>query len=175
MPTRLIVLFTLAVFLLPNSTFALFGKTKEKEEAKPNWTVEIVGIHAYAKDVRNLPKKTEILSISTGINCYDKNVEFGDISLVTYYNVLTPYLFQAVSEKKLFPKVIINLEKGGVLINYELSEAMITSVRPGGSAQSSEPLLLQEVSFSFKKIKLSYKNSKTESEVELVNKQKKAE
>ncbi|MCK5241771.1 type VI secretion system tube protein Hcp [bacterium] len=151
------------------------ARTKKKKKITPNWTLEIADMQTYAKDVKNLPKKIEILSISSDISLCNKNMEFSDIHLVLYYDVLTPFLFKAALEKKILSKVIINLEKGGKLIIYELSDSTITSIRPGGSAYSSDATLMQEISFSFKKIKQRYKDNKTESVVELVNEQIKNE
>ena len=41
-------------------------------------------------------------------------------------------------------------------MEYKLSDAIISGVRPGGAAQGGEPLPLEEVSFNYGKIELTY-------------------
>ncbi len=134
------------------------GRKFEEKKVKSVWTMEIVGFKTFAKGGTNLPDTAKILSYSHSIGAdyqtKDKKT-LGEISIVKQFDAVTPYFCKAALESKVFSKVILNLKNGNILITYELSDAVITLVRPGGSADSySDSVPLEEDCFSFKKTRL---------------------
>ena len=158
------------IFLFPKIAFS--ESTVNTEENESTWIIQFVGLEEYAQNGKNIPDSSEILSYSYGIYEYiqekdkKREIELSDLSIVKKFDALSPYLFLAALEKKNFQKVILNLKKSDILIRYELTNVILTSVRPGGSSYSSEDVPFEEVSLRCEKIKIIYSDKNSKGEVE---------
>jgi len=86
--------------------------------------------------------------------------DFQNFSIVKTIDSSTPDLNMHCCNGKHIPKVEIELcsaiEDKHVFMKYELSDVIVASVSPGGSAQSDEVRPLETVSFAYGKIKWEY-------------------
>jgi type VI secretion system secreted protein Hcp len=118
----------------------------------------------------------EILSFSSGANqpasatrsssggATAERVDLHDFSIVKALDKASPKLFEACCTGKHFKEVKIELCRAGEskvkYMEYKLEEAIVSSIRPGGSSKGAEALPLEEVSFNYGKIKLTYTQQK---------------
>jgi type VI secretion system secreted protein Hcp len=118
----------------------------------------------------------EILSFSLGANqpasatassaggATAERVDIQDLSIVKALDKASPKIFEACCTGQHFKEIKIELCRAGgdklKYMEYKLSNAIVSSVRPGGSAQGSETLPLEEVSFNFGKIEMTYTQQK---------------
>ena len=83
-----------------------------------------------------------------------------DFSVVKALDKSSPKLFLACCNGTHIKEVKIELCRAAgdktKYMEYKLSDVIISSYRPGGSAQGGETLPLEEVSFNYGKIELSY-------------------
>lgn len=118
----------------------------------------------------------EVLSYSHGVNqrasgsastaggATAERADFGDFSIVKALDKASPKIFEACSTGKHITTVTVELCRAGgdkvKYMEYKLSNCIVSSYRPGGSAQGGETLPLEEVSFNYGKIELSYTQQK---------------
>lgn len=83
-----------------------------------------------------------------------------DFSVVKALDKASPKLFLACCNGTHIKEVKIELCRAAgdktKYMEYKLSDVIVSSYRPGGSAQGGETLPLEEVSFNYGKIELSY-------------------
>ena len=86
--------------------------------------------------------------------------DLGDFSIVKVLDLSTPNLFKYCASGKHIPSVVLELvsadENPHTYMKYTLSDALVSSVRPGGSSNGEGTRPLEEVSFRFSKIELEY-------------------
>lgn len=86
-------------------------------------------------------------------------------TIVKYLDKATPKLAEACCEGRHLKEVLLTLNRAGgsekvEYMRFKLSEAMITSVRPGGTANGAESQPLEEISFNYGKIEWTYTQQK---------------
>ncbi len=83
-----------------------------------------------------------------------------DFSIVHTLDKASPKLFLACCKGEHIPEVKLELCRATgdktKYMEYKMEDVIVTSVRPGGSAQGSETLPLEEVSFNYGIITLDY-------------------
>lgn len=89
-----------------------------------------------------------------------ERADFSDFSIVKALDKASPKLMQACADGTHIDEVTMELCRAGgdkmKYMEYKMTNAMVTGVRPGGSAQGGENLPLEEVSFNYGKIELTY-------------------
>ena len=101
-----------------------------------------------------------------------QRVDISDFSVVKQLDKASPKLFLACCTGEHIGVVTMELNKAGgdkqKYMTYKFSDVLVSSVRPGGSAQG-DGLPLEEVSFKFSKVELEYipidKNGKPQGQV----------
>ncbi len=103
-------------------------------------------------------------SASTGGGATAERADFQDFSIVKTLDKASPKLALACAGGTHIKEVVLELCRAGgdkvKYMEYKLSHAVISSVRPGGSAQGGETLPLEEVSFNYGKIEWTYVQQK---------------
>ncbi len=103
-------------------------------------------------------------SASTGGGATAERADFQDFSIVKALDKASPKIALACADGTHIKEVIIELCRAGgdkvKYMEYKMSNAIISSVRPGGSAQGGETLPLEEVSFNYGKIEWTYTQQK---------------
>jgi len=88
------------------------------------------------------------------------SVDVHDFSVVKTLDKASPKLALACCNGEHLPHVTVELCRAGKdkqkYMEYKLSDAVVSAVRPGGSAHGSDSLPLEEVSFRFSKIEWTY-------------------
>jgi type VI secretion system secreted protein Hcp len=91
-------------------------------------------------------------------------VNMQDFSVVKHFDSATPKLAEACCTGKHFPTIQMDICRAGgdklKYMEYKLTESIVSSVRPGGSAQGGDEVPLEEVSFNFGKIEWTYTHQK---------------
>ena len=111
----------------------------------------------------------EILSFSYGVTqkrsptpggASAERADFADLSIVKALDKASPKIFAACASGKHLRTVTVELCRAGgdkvKYMEYKLSNCIVSSYRPGGSAQGVETLPLEEVAFNYGKIEMSY-------------------
>jgi len=97
-------------------------------------------------------------SSSTGGGRTAERCNHSDFSIVKALDKASPKLFLACCNGEHIPEVTVELCRAGKdkqkYMQYKMTDAIVSSVRPGGSAQGGETLPLEEVSFNYGKIEL---------------------
>ena len=87
-------------------------------------------------------------------------VTMQDFSIVKHLDSATPKLAEFCCTGKHIPSVKIEICRAGGdklrYMEYKMTEVMVSSVRPGGSAKGGDEVPLEEVAFNFGKIEWSY-------------------
>ena len=118
----------------------------------------------------------EILSYSTGVSqtasasassgggASAERADFQDFSVVKALDKASPKLALACADGTHIGEVVLELCRAGgdklKYMEYKLTNCIVSSVRPGGSAQGGETLPLEEISFNFGKIEWTYTQQK---------------
>ena len=133
--------------------------------------LKIGAIVGESKDLLKHKDWVDVLSFSFGVSQpatalgsaatgTAERASFGNFTVVKSLDKSTPLLMLACVRGEHFPEATIVMRKAGgtqqEFLRYTLQDCLISSVRPGGSATGGETLPLEEVSFSFSKIKLEY-------------------
>ncbi len=99
-------------------------------------------------------------SRSSGGAAAAERVNLQDLSIVKTLDKASPKLFLSCCKGEHIPSVKLELCRATgdkqKYQEYKLSDVIVSSVRPGGSAHGGEQLPLEEVSFNFGKIELTY-------------------
>jgi len=99
-------------------------------------------------------------SASTGGGRSAERCNHSDFSVVKVLDKATAKLFLACCKGEHIKEVKLELCRAAgdkqKYMEYKLSDVIVSSVRPGGSAQGGETLPLEEVSFNFGKIEWGY-------------------
>jgi type VI secretion system secreted protein Hcp len=103
-------------------------------------------------------------SASSGGGASAERADFQDFSIVKALDKASPKLALACADGTHISEIILELCRAGgdkvKYMEYKLSDAMVTSVRPGGSSAGGEALPLEEVSFNYGKIEWTYTQQK---------------
>ncbi len=118
----------------------------------------------------------EILSYSTGISqatsgaastgggASSERADFQDFSIVKALDKASPKLALACADGTHISSISLELCRAGgdkvKYMEYKLTNCIVSSHRPGGSAQGGETLPLEEVAFNFGKIEWTYTQQK---------------
>jgi type VI secretion system secreted protein Hcp len=140
-----------------------------------------------------LKAKFEVLSYSTGVSAERAEAEreaepaaakgkagakngvpgasAQDLSVVKPCDGASPVFWKLCATQKVLPTILLEItprsKKSPYKQVFRLTQAKVTSVRAGGSAQGSESVGLEEVSFSYKKIYLLHEDREQKSAVDL--------
>lgn len=99
-------------------------------------------------------------SASTAGGASAERADFNDFSIVKALDKTSPKLFLKCADGTHIKEVKMELCRAGgdkmKYMEYKFSDCIITSVRRGGSAQGGETLPLEEVSFDYGKVELTY-------------------
>ncbi len=83
-----------------------------------------------------------------------------DFSFVHKMDKASPVLFQKCCEGAHIPSALVTLRKAGgtqlEYLKYKFTQVLVSSVRPGGSAQGTDDIPLEEVSMNFAKCEIDY-------------------
>jgi len=103
-------------------------------------------------------------SASTSGGASSERADFQDFSIVKALDKASPKLALACADGTHIKEVIIELCRAGgdklKYMEYKMSNAIVTSMRPGGASQGGETLPLEEVSFNYGKIEWTYTQQK---------------
>jgi type VI secretion system secreted protein Hcp len=118
----------------------------------------------------------EVLSFSTGITqptsgsastaggATSERANFQDFSVVKALDKASPKIALACADGTHIKEVILELCRAGgdkvKYMEYKLSNCIISSYRPGGSAKGGETLPLEELSFNYGMIEWTYTQQK---------------
>ena len=110
--------------------------------------------------------QTASASASSGGGASSERADFADFSIVKTLDKASPKLAAACSDGTHIATVILELCRAGgeklKYMEYKLTNCIVSSVRPGGSAQGAETLPLEEVSFNYGMIEWTYTQQKRE-------------
>jgi type VI secretion system secreted protein Hcp len=99
-------------------------------------------------------------SVSSGGARSAERCDHQDFSIVKTLDKASPQLALHCCNGKHIPKITLELCRNTgdkqLYMKYELSDSIISSVRPGGSSKGGEALPLEEVAFSYGKIEWIY-------------------
>jgi type VI secretion system secreted protein Hcp len=139
--------------------------------------LKIEGLDGESTDDQH-KKWIEVLSYSHGINqtasasastaggATAERCNHQDFSVVKALDAATPKLFEYCCTGQHIKEVTIELCRAGgdkvKYMEYKMSNVIISSVRPGGSSQGGETLPLEEVTFNYGKLELTYTQQKRE-------------
>jgi type VI secretion system secreted protein Hcp len=105
-------------------------------------------------------------SASTAGGASAERADFQDLSIVKALDKASPKLALACAQGKHIKEVKLELCRAGgdkvKYMEYKLTNAIITSVRRGGSSQGGETLPLEEIAFDYGKIEWTYTQQKRE-------------
>ncbi|MBI4329217.1 MAG: type VI secretion system tube protein Hcp [Chloroflexi bacterium] len=137
--------------------FLKLGDIKgESTDKKHEGWIEVL---SYSWGVSQPASATATGAASTGAVTAEK-ASFQDFTIVKRLDKASPLLMLTCARGERLPEVTIQLaeaQRGGLaFMKYTMSDCLISSVKPGGSAQGGESLPLEEVSFSFVKVELNY-------------------
>jgi type VI secretion system secreted protein Hcp len=97
---------------------------------------------------------------STGGAATGGRTDHQDFSITKYLDKASPKLFLACSNGEHIPEVTLALHRATgdkqKYMEYKMSDVLISSVSPGGSSQGADSLPLEQVSFNYGKIELTY-------------------
>lgn len=89
-----------------------------------------------------------------------ERVNIQDFSSVKVIDKASPMLFLHCCDGKHVPKVEVEVcEAGGnkhIYLKYTFENVIVSSVRPGGTAQGGEAKPVEEVAFNFGRVKMEY-------------------
>jgi len=133
--------------------------------------LKLAGIEGESTDAAH-EKWIEILSFSHGISQMKggsvsatgahagQRADFTDFSIVKTLDKTSPKLALACADGTHFTDATIEICKAGgdkqKYMEYKLSDVLVSSFRPGGSAQGGDALPLEEVSLAYAKINWTY-------------------
>ncbi|MDX9788460.1 MAG: type VI secretion system tube protein Hcp [Desulfobacterales bacterium] len=99
-------------------------------------------------------------SISSGGGRSAERCDHEPFSVVKTLDKASPKLALFCSDGRHIKDIKVELCRAGgdkvKYMEYLMSDVIVSSVRPGGSSQGSEPLPLEEVSFAYSKIEWTY-------------------
>jgi type VI secretion system secreted protein Hcp len=97
---------------------------------------------------------------SSGGAASAERVNFQDFSVVKTLDKASPKLFLSCAKGEHIPEVKLELCRATgdkqKYMEYKMTDVLISGVRPGGSAHGGETLPLEEVSFNFGKVEVTY-------------------
>jgi len=89
-----------------------------------------------------------------------ERVDLQDFSIVKTLDKASPKLFLHCCNGRHIKEIMLELCRAGgdkhKYMEYKLENVIVSSVRPGGSAQGGETLPLEEVTFNYGKINVTY-------------------
>jgi len=85
--------------------------------------------------------------------------EIGDISIIKNSDAASPALYLTVMKGELIPEAILTLERAGQdgripYLTITMTDVMVTSARPGGSAGDTIPV--EQITLNFARVKIQY-------------------
>jgi len=99
-------------------------------------------------------------SVATSGGRTSERVDHGDFSIVKTLDKATPKLALACCNGEHLSNVTLLLCRAGKdkqkYMEYKMSDVIIRSIRPGGSAKSAGELPLEEISFAYGKMEWTY-------------------
>ncbi len=103
-------------------------------------------------------------SASTGGGATAERAHFTDFSIVKALDKASPKIALACADGTHVKEVVVELCRAGgdkvKYMEYKMSNCVISSFRPGGSAHGGETLPLEEVGFNYGKIEWTYTQQK---------------
>jgi len=103
-------------------------------------------------------------SASTSGGATSERAHFQDFSIVKALDKASPKIAQACAGGQHIKEVKVELCRAGgdkvKYMEYKMSDCIISSFRPGGSAHGGETLPLEEVAFNYGKIEFTYTQQK---------------
>lgn len=133
--------------------------------------LKIEGIEGESTDDKH-PKWIEVLSFNYGVSqrasgsastaggASAERANFTDFSVVKALDIASAGIFKACSSGVHIKNITLELCRAGgdkvKYMEYKLTNAIISSSRVGGSSHSGETLPLEELSFNYGKIELTY-------------------
>ena len=108
--------------------------------------------------------QTASASASSGGGASSERADFSDFSIVKTLDKASPKIAVSCADGTHIPMVTLELCRAGTdkvkYMEYKMSNCIVSSCRPGGSAQGGESLPLEEVSFNYGKVEWSYTQQK---------------
>jgi type VI secretion system secreted protein Hcp len=99
-------------------------------------------------------------SSSSGGARSGERADLSDFTIVKTIDKASPKLWFSVCKGDHIKEVTLQLHRATgdkqKYMEYKLSDVLVSSIRPGGSSQGGESLPLEEVSFNYGKIELTY-------------------
>lgn len=135
------------------------------DEIKKRWTLRAGGLDRYVKPGDNVRDKCDLLSFSHGIYAdptvagSPRRVQIYDVSVMRETDAATPVFMRLCQTGETLHQVLIEMiaEKDGKEIyrlSYELLNAKVSRVNPGGSVHGPDYRPVEDVAFSFEKLRI---------------------
>lgn len=148
------------------------------DEIKKTWTMRIQGLDRYLRSGDNVRDKCDILSFNHGIYAEPpmqgspRRVHLYDLTVVRETDAATPILMRLCHTGDTLQSVSVELraEKDGKEIYrlvYELLNARISRVNPGGSVHGSDYRPIEDVGISFEKLRVHTREGEQQGSAEL--------
>lgn len=148
------------------------------DEIKKTWTMRIQGLDRFVRSGDNVRDKCDIMSFSHGIYAdppmpgAPRRVQVYDLSVVRETDAATPILMRLCQTGDTLQSVIVEMraEKDGKEVYrlvYELLNAKISRLHPGGSVHGQDFRPIEDVGISFEKIRVHVKEGEQQGSAEL--------
>jgi type VI secretion system secreted protein Hcp len=130
------------------------GESTDKAHA--NWIELLSFSHGMSQTTSSV--------VSTAGGATSSRVNMQDFSIVKHFDKATPKLAEYCCTGKHIPSVKVEICRAGgdklKYMEYKLSNAIVSSVRPGGTSHGGDDVPLEEISFNFGKIEWTYTQQK---------------
>lgn len=148
------------------------------DDIKQSWSMRINSLARFLKPGDNVSDKCDIMSFSHGLGAEPqaagnpRRVYMYDVSVMRYSDAATPVLMRLCQTGESLNSVVIETraEKDGKEIyrmTYELLNARVSRVNPSGSAGGPDYRPIEDVGFSFEKLRMNVAEGEQKGSAEL--------
>ncbi|MBZ0136413.1 MAG: type VI secretion system tube protein Hcp [Planctomycetes bacterium] len=148
------------------------------DEVKKSWIMRIQGLDRFARSGDNVRDKCDIMSFSHGIYAdppmsgSPRRVQLYDVSIVRETDAATPLLMRLCQTGDTLQQVTVEMraEKDGKEIYrlvYELLNARISRLHPGGGIHGPDYRPVEDIGLSFEKLRIHVKEGEQQGSAEL--------
>ncbi|MCA8910953.1 MAG: type VI secretion system tube protein Hcp [Planctomycetes bacterium] len=135
------------------------------DDIKQSWTIRFNSLGRFLKSGDNVSDKCDILSFSHGMAAEPpaagapRRVHLYDVSVMRYSDAATPVLMRLCQTGDSLNSVVIEMkaEKDGKEIYrmaFEILNARVSRINPGGSAGGMDYKPVEDVGFTFEKLRV---------------------
>jgi len=128
------------------------------DDQHPDWIEILSYSHALSQPIGG--------SVSTAGGAAAERCDHGVFTVVKALDAASPLLAEACCKGSHLSEVVLSLNRAGgdklEYMQYKMTQVLVTSVRPGGSASGMEALPIEEIGFSYATIDWTYTKQKRE-------------